>query len=1044
MTPSPNDARSQPSAAPPAQAVARPVSALERAWRWCRRYPAGAWLLALGVLLLGAVCSSVAAVRFSADRQVAETARLEALGAERDLTEKLWQSYLDQAQAGRLSRQAGQRFDSLEAVERAARIRPDLRLRNEAIACLALADLRPAPGKGFPTGAQSLPVSSRAADDVAHRRRARIRGTSVLVASPDSGPVVQLEHGVPVEGVLFSPDGRLLATASHLSVCLWHMPTGRLHCELEHPCGAYRMEFNHAGDLLLTHAFDGASRLWDCGSGRLLVRTGDGVVFGPFSPDDRLLRGYRTPWELARGDECRVLQHGGRGSRRDSAALMQGPWAAAFSLDGHLVATAGLDGVRLWEVRTGRHLAVLPDSGAGFAVFGRDDSLLVGGGTPARPGGALWRWPMQYKGDTVHLGPPQKVRTMTLFRPGTPSRPTAVMDDAGRALVSEPGRDRALLFDTDLAKPPLVLPGEAGTSFVALSRDGQYLAASPGPVDRPVRVNVWDGSGHKVDDLGVERGGHVAFTPDGRWLVVGSSHSYHFFRAGTWRPGLVIPRQSNRPGPLAFSPDGKLLAIAASNHTVKLVDPALGGELATLTPAQQKIVSGLAFSPDGARLAVVTENDSVFLWDLRAVWKKLDEMGLAGDLPALPPDAQSRPGGPRRAVVHPGDAPAVSVPVERPLAATPAELERFTTFVTLSLRRASAEDAARDLASRLGIGLSVLPRVTVDEGPARPVDLRLDQVPAWEALHRLEEAAGLVDAPGDSTTLQLRAGKLPPPGTTAVRGPFRISVASLTYINGLLPRDGAMQRSQRLSLVVGVQTMPHPDLLRLADLRIDEVEDDRGKIDPPLVTSRLGPRGGERATPSLQVRTFFARFPPPTRAGAQWKKVRGALSVVVSTRREELVRAPDLARAAGRTWTGPDGVRLHIRQVLRQGSLWHVDLAITGDRPGALIEGRFRIEVRDAAGKPCLPIDGNAPLPAAPAPLSAALAVLAATPGPGFPSRLPLALLAAGRLPGSEARSGVRTFAAPAGHRLPLSLSLVRFEPRTLDVPFEFRDLPLP
>ena len=55
--------------------------------------------------------------------------------AKDDATEKLWTSYLAEARARRTSGRAGQRFESLEAVRKAAAIRPDLAVRNEAIAC---------------------------------------------------------------------------------------------------------------------------------------------------------------------------------------------------------------------------------------------------------------------------------------------------------------------------------------------------------------------------------------------------------------------------------------------------------------------------------------------------------------------------------------------------------------------------------------------------------------------------------------------------------------------------------------------------------------------------------------------------------------------------------------------------------------------------------------------------------------------------------------------------------------------------------------------
>src|SRR5207237_1968945 len=62
--------------------------------------------------------------------------------AEADAKEKLWGAYLAQAQAGRWSHRPGRRFDGLELLKKAAEIRPSLELRNEAIACMALTDLR--------------------------------------------------------------------------------------------------------------------------------------------------------------------------------------------------------------------------------------------------------------------------------------------------------------------------------------------------------------------------------------------------------------------------------------------------------------------------------------------------------------------------------------------------------------------------------------------------------------------------------------------------------------------------------------------------------------------------------------------------------------------------------------------------------------------------------------------------------------------------------------------------------------------------------------
>ena len=70
--------------------------------------------------------------------------------SERDATDQLFLALLNQARAGRFSRQMGQRLDSLDALTQAARIRPDERLRDEAIAAMALPDVRRVPIRRSP------------------------------------------------------------------------------------------------------------------------------------------------------------------------------------------------------------------------------------------------------------------------------------------------------------------------------------------------------------------------------------------------------------------------------------------------------------------------------------------------------------------------------------------------------------------------------------------------------------------------------------------------------------------------------------------------------------------------------------------------------------------------------------------------------------------------------------------------------------------------------------------------------------------------------
>lgn len=104
--------------------------------------------------------------------------------------------------------------------------------------------------------------------------------------------------------------------------------------------------------------------------------------------------------------------------------------------------------------------------------------------------------------------------------------------------------------------------------------------------------------------------GAIQFSPDGRWLAIGTTALLELYDAQTYQLNRTIAMNVDA---LEFSPDGTEMLIADGNLLHRL-DTATGQVTETLTGGDRRI-NDLAYSPDGKQIASIDWRGVVRLWE---------------------------------------------------------------------------------------------------------------------------------------------------------------------------------------------------------------------------------------------------------------------------------------------------------------------------------------------------------------------------------------------------------------------------------------------
>jgi serine/threonine protein kinase/WD40 repeat protein len=762
------------------QVQACPPSAGYRLRKFFRRHKGP--LLAASIVMLalmgGIIGTTLGMIRATGaeaeavkEAEQKETALSAARQSEQDAKEQLFLSLLNQARSGRFSRQMGQRLDSLAALEKAGHIRPDDRLRDEAIAAMALPDIHRGPSlHAFPAGTKALAfdglyqsyarineegiISIRSIPDNAEircipaksssrARSIRLSPNGQFLAVFDDNSAVQLwrvadgkpllrEVPRPCSEVAFSCDSRQLAIAQDDWILFFDLTSGQETHRWRLPAKAYALVFhpkngrlavsysdstvasiydsaqgrhvadlpigpmNHAviawerdGDRLAVAGSDPRIQVWDVATQRklaILEGHADRITTLSFHPDGGLLAsgswdGVLRLWDPATGRQlmqlplsATSLQFSSTGQwlgclwqgdeqlqllevtpSREYRTIVSGLGAGRgrymngdISPDGRLLALSMAEaGDRLWELSSGRELAVLP-SGSNCVLFHPEGRELLTCGS-----GGLDRWSIEESKATANelfLGPPHKIAL-----PFVPISAARSPNSRTLATVSE-ASGAGLLMDLGTATVQGQLFAHPKASEVALSQDGRWLASSGWHSDR---VRLWNAkTGTMVHEWVLGTMTRVFFTPDSRALIICRGDAFTFWDVETLQPIRRLARDvALYPGHAAFSLDGALMALEMAPGVMHLMEVATGRTIAKLEDPHGDRAGWMGFTPDGTQLVVAASfAKAIHIWDLRAIRERLKVMGLDWDWPEFPPaDHQALATDVAKVNVLPGD-----------------------------------------------------------------------------------------------------------------------------------------------------------------------------------------------------------------------------------------------------------------------------------------------------------------------------------------------------------------------------------------------------